>query len=136
MSKTPNWQPISQLPLIAQMIDGELEDTKSQYQNLQPAKSRPHILDDYTVGRLIKVFGERPEFFGIYAEQLARWKALDLNITQKREVERLLGQLKKLIEVNAAILALANELKEGTIEKMMGKSDLEIGLNALGRMKF
>ncbi len=37
---------------------------------------------------------------------------------------------------NTAILALANQLKEGTIEKVLGKSDLELGLEALGQMKF
>jgi len=32
---------------------------------------------------------------------------------------------------------LADELKEGTIEKVLGKSDLEMGLDVLlGKMKF
>lgn len=136
MSKTPNWQPISQLPLIAQMINEELKDTQSQYQNLQPAVSRPHILDDYTVGRLIKVFGERQEFFGIYAQQLSRWKILNLNTEQKQGVERLEKQLEKLVEVNSQIVTLANQLQKGTIEKVLGKSDLELGLEALGKIKF
>ena len=30
------------------------------------------------------------------------------------------------------ILALAEELKSGTIERMLAKSDLELGLEALG----
>ena len=136
MSKTPNWQPISQLPLIAQMIDEELNDTQSQYQNLQPAVARPHILDDYTVERLIKVFGERQEFFGIYAEQLCRWKALNLNTEQKQELERLEKQLEKLVEVNSQIVTLAKQLESGTIEKVLGKSDLELGLEALEKIKF
>jgi hypothetical protein len=116
------------------MIDGELADTSAQYETLLPAKNKPHVLDDYTVGRLLKVFGERQEFFGIYAEQLAKWKALDLNGTQKKEVTRLEGQLEKLVRVSTAVLDLANELKEGTIEKVLGKSDLELGLEALKRM--
>ncbi|WP_242053762.1 hypothetical protein [Nostoc parmelioides] len=54
----PNWQPISRLPLIAQMIEQGLSDALTQYQNLQEAQNRPHVLDDYTVGRVIQVFGE------------------------------------------------------------------------------
>ncbi len=77
------------------------------------------------------MFGERKEFLGIYAEQLARWKALNLNATQRIEVERLLRQLEKLVRVNAEILTLANQLQEGTIEKVLGKSDLQLGLEAL-----
>jgi acetolactate synthase regulatory subunit len=136
MTRTPNWQPISQMPLIAQMIDGELKQSQKQYQNLQPALSSPHVLDNATVERLIKVFGERQEFLGIYTKQLARWKALDLNAPQKREVDRLEQQLEKLVKVNAQIVTLANQLKEGTIEKVLGKSDLELGLEAFKRQRF
>ena len=136
-NQTPNWQPISQLPLIAQMIDGELTDTQTQYQNLQVAKTRPHILDDETVRRLIEVYGKRQEFFVIYAEQLALWKAEKLNATQDKEITRLLKQLEKLCEANAEILALVDKLKEGTIEKVLLKSDLQVGLDVLlGKTKF
>jgi hypothetical protein len=135
-NQTPNWQPISQLPLIAKMIDDGLVDTVEQYETLQEASDRPHVLDDYTVGRVIKLYSEQIEFLDIYTEQLARWKALDLNATQKKEITRLTEQLEKLIGANTAILALASKLKEGTIEKVLGKSDLELGLEALGQMKF
>ncbi len=38
------------------------------------------------------------------------------------------GLLERLHEVNTAILAPGEELKEKTIEKLLAKSDLEIGL--------
>ncbi|KOP22565.1 hypothetical protein AMR41_30895 [Hapalosiphon sp. MRB220] len=136
-NQTPNWQPISQLPLIARMIDDGLVDTVKQYETLQQASSRPHVLDDYTVGRVIKLYSQQLEFLDIYAEQLARWKALDLNATQKKEITRREEQLEKLVGANTAILALASKLKEGTIEKVLEKPDLEMGLDVLlGQMKF
>lgn len=82
------------------------------------------------------MFSKRPEFFEIYAEQLARWKAIDLNASQKIEVTRLVAQLDKLRSATADILALADQLKDGTIGKVLGKSDLELGLEALQKMKF
>lgn len=82
------------------------------------------------------MFGERQEFFGIYAQQLSRWKILNLNTEQKQGVERLEKQLEKLVEVNSQIVTLANQLQTGTIEKVLGKSDLELGLEALGKIKF
>jgi hypothetical protein len=39
--------------------------------------------------------------------------------------------MKRLHEVITAILALANELKERTIEKILAKSDVELGLEFL-----
>ncbi|MEM1392899.1 MAG: hypothetical protein AAGG00_06300 [Cyanobacteria bacterium P01_H01_bin.150] len=82
------------------------------------------------------MFGERQEFFGIYGEQLSRWKALNLTKEQKQELERLEKQLEKLVEVNSTIVALAKQLQTGTIEKVLGKSDLELGLEALGKINF
>ena len=52
----PQWQPISQLTLIASHIDGMLEAAQEQYQTLQPARAKPHVLDNYTVGRVTEVF--------------------------------------------------------------------------------
>ena len=47
-----NWQPISALPLIASMIDGLLDEVEKQFANLQSCRSKPHVLDNYTVGRV------------------------------------------------------------------------------------
>ena len=52
----PTWQPIARLPMIATHIDDMLESAEENYANLQEAKPKPHVLDDYTVGRVIKVF--------------------------------------------------------------------------------
>jgi hypothetical protein len=69
-----------------------------------------------------------------HLQQLRRWEALNLTTAQKKEVERLMGQMKRLHEVITAILALADELKGRTIEKVMAKSDLELGVEALLRL--
>ena len=53
---TPQWQPISQLALIASHIDGMLEAAQEQYQTLQLARPKPHVLDNSTVGRVTEVF--------------------------------------------------------------------------------
>lgn len=50
---------------------------------------------------------------------------------QRREVERLTGQLGRLRAVIDTILALMDELKGGTIETVLAKDDLEVGLGFL-----
>jgi hypothetical protein len=47
-----NWQPISQIPLIASIIDGALDDTRDHVGTLSEARSRPHVLDDATIDRV------------------------------------------------------------------------------------
>jgi hypothetical protein len=123
MNNPTQWQPISKLP----HIDGMLEAA----QILLPAKARPHALDDYTVNRVIKVFTNQQDDLWLFEEQLKRWSETTLSAQQRKEVERLQGQMKKLREQITTILALADELSKGTIEKVTAKSDAELGLEFL-----
>src|SRR5438270_12331711 len=92
----PTWQPIARLPKIATHIDGMLESAEENYGNLQEAKPKPHVLDDYTVGRVIKVFTAQRGDLWLFDEQLQRWKDGKLTTAQQTEVERLQGQMKRL----------------------------------------
>ena len=50
------------------------------------------------------------------------------------QLERLEGQLERQRAVLSDILELAEELQQGTIERVLAKSDLELGIEALLRM--
>jgi hypothetical protein len=68
-----NWQPISQMPLIAGMIDGALDDTRDHVGTLNEARARPHVLDDATIDRVERVHTEQLEFVDIYDPRISRW---------------------------------------------------------------
>lgn len=125
----PTWQPISALGLIASIIDAQLEDARDQHELL--LKARPYVLDDATVERLLRVYGEMAEDNWLYDEQLARWEAQVISTTQRREVERLKSQMAALGDVITRILALGARLKGETIEVLLAKSDIEIGIEGL-----
>jgi len=131
MTETPQWQPIERLALVASHIDGMLESATEQYETLQLAKPKPFVLDNYTVGRVIDVFTAQQSDLWLFDEQLRQWERGTLTTAQRQEVERLAGQMLQLHEVITAILRLADELKEGTIEKQLAKSDVELGIEAL-----
>ena len=128
---SPQWQPIERLALLATHIDGMLESATEQYETLQLAKPKPFVLDDYTVGRVIEVFTTQQGDLWLFDEQLRRWERGPLTNAQRQEVERLAGQMLQLHEVISAILRLAEQLKERTIEKVLTKSDVELGLETL-----
>lgn len=130
---TPQWQPIDKLPVIASAIDGMRESAEEQYPTLEEARPRPSMLDDATVGRVIEVYTAQRDDLWLYEEQLRRWRAGTLTGAQRRDVERLTGQLGRLRAVIDTILALMDELKNGTIEQMLAKSDVEVGLEMLMR---
>ncbi|MGH0792264.1 hypothetical protein ACQVTU_32615 [Bacillus cereus] len=134
MTKTPepNWQPISALSMIANMIDGQLEESQEQYITLLETQQKPHVLDDYTVHRVIQVYTDQLEFLPIYIMQLEKWQnEVSLTLTQQNEIKQLQEQVTQWKQVLTDILNLANKLKEETIEKVMSKSDLELGIQSL-----
>ncbi len=129
----PQWQPISQLPFIAHVLDGMLESAAETGQALEEARPKPYVLDDATVNRVLRVYTTQQNDLWLYEEQLKRWGALSLTAEERQEVERLVSQLGKLRQVIASNLALAKELKSGTIEQALNKSDAELGLEFLLR---
>jgi hypothetical protein len=129
--QTPNWQPISFLPAIAEMIDGMLESAKEVHGSLQQARSRPHVMDDYTIGRVREVHGTQLDDLWLYEEQLSRWQTPTPPEAQQQEITRLNRQLVELRRVLTDTLALADEMKDGTIENILTKDDFELGLEFL-----
>ena len=99
----------------------------------QEARPQPYVLDDATVHRVLQVYTAQQNDLWLYEEQLRRWGALSLAAAQRQEVERLVSQLARLRQVIAANLALAKELQSGTIERVVAKSDVELGLEFLLR---
>ena len=127
----PRWQGIEVLPTLSTHIDGMLESSQEQYATLQEARPKPHVLDDYTVNRVISAFTTQIADLWLFDEQLQRWQAETLTPEQHAEVTRLVEQMRRLREVDHKVLALARELSKGTIEKVMAKSDEELGLEFL-----
>ncbi len=134
MAEQPHWHTIAMLATIARHIDGMVEADQEQLATLQEARTKPYVLDDDTVTRVKRVFTTQREDFWVFEEQLRRWQALKLTTEQRAEVTRLQGQLSRLRQINSDVLALAEELSKGTIEKQLAKSDVELGLEALLRM--
>jgi hypothetical protein len=130
-SEPVNWQPMSQMPLVAGLIDGALRDTRDHLSTLTKARAKPHVLDDATVDRIERVHREQLEFVDIYAEQIQRWRTPGPSVAQTRELDRLEEQNRHLRAVTTDVLALAQELRTGTIDRIMAMSDLEVGLRAV-----
>ena len=129
----PHWQPLTLLPVVAMMIDEVVQNSEEQLETFSEVKDKPHVLDDATVSRAIRLYKAQLEDVQLYREQLTRWQAQPLTGDQRREVDRLLGQLPRLRQLSEAILEMLDEIKEGTIDKIMAKSDIEVGLEYLLR---
>lgn len=127
----PRWQPLSLLPVVALMIDEVLQNSEDQHEVFSEARDKPHVLDDAAVSRAIRLYKAQLEDLRLYEEQLKRWQMQPLTGDQRGEVDRLLGQLPRIKRLSEAILEMLDEIKEGTSDRVLGKSDLEVGLESL-----
>ena len=128
---SPTWQPLAQLPLIAYAIDGMTDSAEEQLTNLQEAETRPHVLDDATIDRLIRVYTEQKADLWLYAEQLTRWRTQSPTAAQRAEIERLDQRLTRLRTLVHELIARAQQLRPYTIDAILAKSDLELALDVL-----
>jgi hypothetical protein len=117
--------------MIAQALDGMVESAEDVLQSLEQARPRPHVLDDYTIGRVREAHGTQLNDVWWYTEQLARWQDATPAPAQQQELERLTQQVAALRRVLTASLALAEALQAGTIEKVLAKNDMELALEFL-----
>ena len=127
MLKQPQWQPISKLSLIAHHIDSMLQAVQEHYKLLLSAKVRLHALDTSIVNRVKEVTTSQQDDLWIFDTQLVLWLSGKLTQEQRIEVEHLVEQMTKLQEQLTAFLILVDDLKKGTIEKVLGKGDAESG---------
>ncbi|MBA3471058.1 MAG: hypothetical protein H0T53_15595 [Herpetosiphonaceae bacterium] len=125
------WQPLEMLPTFAFMLDDTVESTEDQLINLTQAHQRPASMDDATILRAERVYTEQREYLDLYAQQFQRWQAERLTPTQKHEITRLVGVVRRMITVTDQILTLIADIKPHTIDAIMRKSDVELGLEAV-----
>lgn len=86
----PIWQPIRNLPIIANLIEGQLADAKEQHTRLLKACPKSHVLDVALVQRIIHVFTDQLEFAWVFEKQLSKWMTEErLTPIQQSEIDRL-----------------------------------------------
>jgi hypothetical protein len=127
----PNWQPLDQLEIVAEHIGGMTEHLVDQLESLKEGLDRPGALDDATITRVQRVYGEQLDDLWVFQEQIRRWDSETLTDTQHVTVTGLGIDLAGARVTLTQILEVAKQLKTQTIETILAKSDLELGLEAL-----
>jgi hypothetical protein len=139
----PTWRPVSAVAMLTAVVAEQLEFTREQLALLEQARpDRPgaRVLDDHTVSETLRVYGVMAgDYEHLFAGQGRRWQALPgLSPAQRADVDGYAALVDAQRQALAAILELAGEIAGHTIEKVMAKSDLQLGIEALlggfGRM--
>lgn len=136
MQRPPTWQPVAAVGMLTAVVAEQLAHTRAQLALMEQARpSRPdaRILDDHTVSETLRVYGQMAQDYrNLFAEQGRRWHAETIPGTTARQAVDAYAQL---VDAQLAaledLLALAQQIQGHTIEKIMAKSDLELGLETL-----
>ena len=124
--------PLSMLPTMAYMIDGELRDTKEARREIEDIVDRPGSMDDETIDPFIKAFEEGLATCRDKHEQLQAWNAMPgLTGEQRLAVERLLRENENLREETERVLDLGRRIRKQTINRILEKDPLELGIEGL-----
>ena len=128
------WYPIGKVGWFTQHIREGIEVTAGQLALLQPALAQPGHLDDATVARIIRVHQDQADDLTLFQNQAGRWNAEPgLTAAQRAAVQGYDAAIGELRRLNAEVLAAAGQLKPVTIEALLARSDLEVGIEALLR---
>lgn len=129
--RTPVWRPISYLPIVFDLFGGQLEEAQALHGKLVSCSPHPHVLDDATLGRIRQVYSEQREFLPVHREQFKRWQSEVSTPEQRDMLSHLTARADQLSALQDQILALVDELSQGTIDRIMGMSDVDLAAAVL-----
>jgi hypothetical protein len=132
----PTWQPVAAVEMLTTVVTEQLEHTRAQLALMEQARpTRPdaRILDDHTISETLRVYGQMADdYHDLFAKQGRRWQAETTPATPTRQA---IDAYVALVDAHRAalddMLALTRQIQGHTIEKIMAKSDLELGIEAL-----
>jgi hypothetical protein len=129
-----NWYPIDMVGWFTEHVREGVEVTAGQLGLLAPALAEPYRLDDATVARIVRVHFDQATDLVLFQNQADRWNAMPgLDAAQRAAVAEYEAVIDELARLNAEVLAAAERLKPVTIEALLVKSDLEVGIEAVVR---
>ena len=134
LEQEPNWQPVSRLAELTAHIEEGVALAGEHLATLGESREQPYRLDDATLERCVRAFrNTRADLVELFIPQGERWARLDLGATRRKDVDRYQALVARELELVDEILALGEELKGSTIEALMAKSDLEVGIESVVR---
>lgn len=128
MSVSLTLQPISMLPVVAEMIRGEYDSMEELYSSLKDAQKRPYLLDDECVRRTVRLCHNQAELLLVSREQVLHWLASDPRSEERDVLQRLLTVLQQHETLIPLVLTLAEALQTETIDTILRMGDEEAGL--------
>lgn len=122
INKTTNWQPISQLPLFAALVDKMLRNTNTKKQLLKAVQANKDYIDDETLANMMHAFHRQVANQESITEQSRRWEAARPNAHELGLILDMRKALEEVIKITKKCQALSEEVKYKTAEAINDES--------------
>lgn len=126
-----DFKPLSFLSIVSAISESQLADLRPLLADLQAARDKPHVFDDETIDRVIRVHTESLQWLPYTLRQLDRWEKQRPSAAQQQTIQRIRAEVGETEPMLLEILSLAREIGTGTINKILNTDDFELGLAAL-----
>ena len=135
MNKTQkqNFYPISMLPTFTGQIDQLIEALEQKHKLFNQAKDSPASLDDDLVTKASNLLKKNTEHIFLYYEQLGKWREKMSSDAQRKSLDVFAQKIAQARNLNAKLIDLTKELSETTIDEILKKDDLTLGLDFLSK---
>jgi hypothetical protein len=118
-------QPLSILPVVAEIIRGEYDSMEELYYSLKDAQERPYLLDDECIRRTVHLCHNQAELLPVSREQVLHWLASSPGTEERNVLQHLLTVLQQHETLIPLILMLTEALEGDTIDAMLRMDDEE-----------
>jgi hypothetical protein len=125
------FRPLSYMPLISSISAQQVADLRKLRQDLASARTRPHVFDDATIERVISVHTETLGFVPFTRRQLDHWDEDEPSVAERETIQRIRDETDEIELLVREVLSLAEEIKVGTIDKVLAKDEFDVGWDAL-----
>lgn len=119
------------LPTYVMLGREQLREARHLLQLFKTCEDRPQVLDDHLVNRTIKLSTNQNEITWVLIEQCRKWRHQSPSKEQLEDIVKVENSFNALHSTNEKRLVLADQLKKGTIDSIISKSDIEAGLDFL-----
>lgn len=131
MNKFSKKSPITKFASLHTNLEGLLDAGNELLKSLEVAKSKPHVLDDAIVANIKRVYTDQQKEIKKYENVLTQWLKEKQTEQQKKQLKAFKSTLQAVINMNKQVFFLIDFFEEHTIEKILMKEDLQLGMDLL-----
>ena len=115
----PQWQPVSQMPLLTAQIGGVITLAQTNYTLLHKARCGEYRLSGVTLDGITSMWTQIHEDLEDFIAQGKRWQTHELAEAQRDDLERCAARATEAQRLVDQILGLVEDLKPSTIETLL-----------------